>query len=160
VPFSVTIPDDKRNVHLEAELANELPGILNWAIQGAYILYEAGRFHEPACSLEARTDFRKESNPAGLFVEEHCRVDSHGQVSTSELYRLYQKYCGDNGYMALNASNFKKEVLRTFKGVQEIRQRRPDGYCRFYSGISLSTSTPEGEGYTMEEWERMAPVGA
>ncbi len=160
VPFSVTIPEEQRNVNLEEELAEELPGILNWAIQGAYSLYQAGRFHEPACSLEARTDFRRESNPAGLFLEEHCYVDSHGQVGTSQLYRLYQEYCGENGYMPLNAGNFKKEVLRNFKGVQEIRQRGAGGYCRFYSGMSISPSPLEAEGYTIEEWERMAPVGA
>lgn len=160
VPFTVTIPEVQRNVNLEEELADELSGILNWALQGAYSLYQAWRFHEPACSLEARTDFRKESNPAGLFLEEYCHADSHGQVSTSQLYRLYQEYCENNGYMPLNASNFKKEVVRTFKGVQEIRQRGSNGYCRCYSGISFSSSPLRAEGYRFEECERMAPVGA
>src|SRR5262249_40607785 len=42
LPFPVTISEDRRNVHLEDELAAELPGILNWAIAGARSLYQGG----------------------------------------------------------------------------------------------------------------------
>ena len=157
VPFTVTIPDAQRNVNLETELAEELPGILKWAMQGAASLHQAGRFHEPACSVDARMDFRRESNPAGLFLEEHCQADPHGQVICRELYAEYKIFCADNGYLPLNETNFSKEVLRAFKHARKTRTHLPGGYRHIYTGIS---SHPEAEGETLSEWERMAPVGA
>jgi len=158
LPFPVTIPEDRRNVHLEDELAAELPGILNWAIAGAYSLYQAGRFQEPAESIEAREAFKKESNPTAVFLSEHCQADPKGKVSTTRLYQAYKEYCDDNGYRPLNEGNFSKEVLRVFTGATKTRVRLPDGRPSFYTGLSISPLQGAGPALPDSTWK--APQGA
>ena len=45
VPFNVTVKPEDRNPNLEAELLEELPGILNWAIEGCLDWQKIGRAH-------------------------------------------------------------------------------------------------------------------
>jgi phage/plasmid-associated DNA primase len=57
-------------------LKREIAGILNWALEGRRRLYARGRFIEPALSKASIEDYRKDSNPAGLFLrEERRRMD-------------------------------------------------------------------------------------
>jgi putative DNA primase/helicase len=158
LPFPVTIPEDRRNVHVEDELTAELPGILNWAIAGAYSLYQAGRFLEPALSVEARESFKRESNPAAMFLSDHCAAQTDQQVSSRDLYGAYKEYCDHNGYKPLNEQNFSKEVLRVFPRVTKTRVRLPDGRRSFYTGLSISPLQGADPILPDQAWQ--APQGA
>lgn len=141
LPFPISIPPEKQDAQLEQTLAAELPGILNWAIQGAISLNDAGGFKEPHVSIDARMAFQKEANPARQFFEDCCRVDANGQVGTQILYARYKEYVSAGGYRPLNQSHFKKEVL-LLPGVTETRVRVDTGSKpHIYRGI---TSSPEG----------------
>ncbi len=140
--FPITIPPERQNPRLEESLAGELPGILNWAIQGAISLYRKGKFEEPQQSIDARLNYKKESNPAQLFLDQRCELKATAVVGTVALYGEYQDYCSTHGYKALNETNFKKEVLK-LPGVTKDRapntgDHRPHIYC----GIALSDRPP------------------
>ena len=64
LPFPVTIPEEQQNKHLADELKAELPGILNWAIEGSNRLRQQRGFTEPPVSREVKQDYQLESNPA------------------------------------------------------------------------------------------------
>ena len=157
LPFPVTIAEDERNVNLEEELAAELSGILNWAIVGAKSLYTAGRFLEPMVSVEAHQTFRKEMNPAALFLEEHCTADPQGYVLAKGLYQKYAQFCQDYGYKPLNEGNLSKEVPGVFKGVKKTRRYIGKSRPHVYQGITI-TSKVTGQAYV--EPTRQAPQGA
>ena len=88
----MTIAPEKQDPRLEDKLAHEMPGILNWAIQGAISLYRTGKgqFEEPPESINARLDFQKESNPARLFLDECCHLKPNGMIGTLALYDEYK----------------------------------------------------------------------
>ena len=52
IPFTVTIPEAQQNKNLSDELAQELSGILNWAVMGQDRLRVQGRFTHPAVSQD------------------------------------------------------------------------------------------------------------
>lgn len=136
--FPVTIAPEKQDPNLEEKLAREMPGMLNWAIQGEISLYRAGRFEEPDESIDARLDFQKESNPARLFLDECCHLDPDGMTATQALYDEYKIYIVERGYKPLNAGNFQSEVLAV-PGVTKERVRVGGAKPHVYRGITLTS---------------------
>ena len=56
VPFRVSIPESQQDRQLARKLRGELPGILNWALDGLIRLRQQGRFTESQVGLEALKD--------------------------------------------------------------------------------------------------------
>jgi putative DNA primase/helicase len=132
--FLVTIPEEQQNKNLADELKAELPGILNWAIQGAKRLRRQRVFTEPPASREAKSEYRLECNPAQAFLQEHCDEDPRLSVKAADLYSEYDQFCRTHGYKALNAANLGKEVHRSFPRVKRVKlgkdlhEQRPWAY--------------------------------
>ena len=137
LPFPTTIPKDRINRNLKEELAEELSGIFNWAVEGARSLRERGHFIEPESSRKAKEEFKREASSARLFLEETCEPDPQGSIIKKELYAAYKEFCIESGYKPLNANNFAQEIQRVFPEVKEERPRGLNGSrCRTYRGIS------------------------
>jgi putative DNA primase/helicase len=156
LPFPITIPEAKRDIYLENKLALELPGILNWAIQGARSLALRGRFQEPRASVEAREAFRKESNSAALFLDQCCDIVPGKSVSTRTLYSAYKKFCIECGHTPFNEGNFAKEVLK-LPWVEKDRPRGGGPRRNMYLNIAI-TSPPGGSGLAHSGDANQAPL--
>lgn len=139
LPFPISIPPDKQDPDLEERLAAELPGVLNWAVQGAIALHKAGQFEEPQASKEALSSFKEQANPALGFFNECCRLDPKASIGTRTLYRRYKEDMQDRGYKHMNEGNFTKEVL-SLRGVEKGRTLQGGSYVHIYRGISLAVS--------------------
>ena len=141
VPFRIEVSAKVRIMGMDKPewwlKSGELPGIFNWAIAGLYRLRQQGRFTEPALCRQHLEDYRTEVNPARAFLGEACEKNSLGEVSTSDLYAAYKKWCSENGYRPLGERQFGKEVFRRFPGVQKKKLRDGDERTRIYSGILL-----------------------
>ena len=59
---------------LTGRLLGELPGILNWSIEGWERLRDRGRFQQPASSAEAIQELEDLGSPIGAFIRERCTV--------------------------------------------------------------------------------------
>ena len=53
MPFRVSIPESQQDRELARKLRGELPGILNWALDGLIRLRQQGHFTESKVGLEA-----------------------------------------------------------------------------------------------------------
>src|SRR5262249_52009750 len=136
LPFPTTIPKDRINRNLKEELAEELSGIFNWAVEGARSLRTQGHFIEPEGSRLAKEGFKRESNSARLYLEETCAVDAEGSIPKIPLYERYAEWCKARGYKSFNEHNFAEEVRRLFPGVTVGRPRAEDDSRPFaYMGI-------------------------
>src|SRR5215472_12932882 len=93
LPFPTTIPKDRLNRNLKEELAEELSGIFNWAVEGARSLRERGELIELEGSRKAKEEFKREASSARLFLEETCEPDPTGSISKKELYGAYKEFC-------------------------------------------------------------------
>jgi P4 family phage/plasmid primase-like protien len=137
VPFDKSVPIDEQNPELVKELAGEMPGIFNWAYKGLCKLAEAGQFVEPTRCKEAINEYRKDTNPAKIFLEENY-VDGFEfeGVPCGEMYQSYVAWCNQNGYHPLNASNFGKEVKRAFPNTTNAQKTHRGQRIRIYNGLS------------------------
>lgn len=113
VPFEVQIPADERDHHLQQKLLAELPGILNWALQGCTGWLARG-LEAPMQVAAASNQYREEQDRIGTFLEECCEVspeNSGTSTSASDLYGAYRRWCESNGCGRLSQPRFKEKLL-------------------------------------------------
>jgi putative DNA primase/helicase len=88
IPFEVVIPDDEQDKRLPEKLAGELPGILNWAIEGC-LSWQRDGFSEPATVKDATKEYAEEMDQVGQFLDEACEVGPAFTAPATELFRAY-----------------------------------------------------------------------
>jgi len=116
IPFTEQITDEEKDPELHTKIiANELPGVLNWAIEGLNRLLSNKDFSKCSAAEEALAAYKKESNSVALMIEEEGLVDGYDvdtehRLSNKKLYEMYREYCSDSGMRPLNRINFSKEL--------------------------------------------------
>jgi P4 family phage/plasmid primase-like protien len=151
VPFDKCIPADQQDPHLIDELSAELPGIFNWAYRGLLKLLADGQFIEPKRCKIAIADYRRDTNPARVFLEENYTEGfEFDGIPCGEVYQAYVAWCSQNGYHALNASNFGKEVKRTFAGVVKRHIKRGNIQVWMFSGLAVKEGSEAYNGALIE----------
>jgi putative DNA primase/helicase len=111
VPFTVTIPEDQRDLNLTQKLMAELPGILKWAVDGC-LEWQRDGLIPPRIIVDAVGQYREESDTLGRFVAECCEVRKLGQVKSSTLFKRYQEFCEQAGERWLPSKDFPAEMQR------------------------------------------------
>lgn len=96
IPFSVTIPAERRDPQLSEKLAAELPGILSWAVAG-WQMYQQRGFVEPRDVEEATAEYRSSSDHVGNFLDDRCTLNPELTVPTATLYFNYRNWCTEAG---------------------------------------------------------------
>jgi len=121
---------------LTAALIGELPGILNWAIEGWKRLRERGQFIQPDSVEETMQDMEDLSSPVGAFVRERCVVGYGHRIWVDDLYNAWRQWCESEGRSAVTTKQtFGRDLLAAFPGLTCRRNRR---VARFYEGIALA----------------------
>lgn len=126
VPFEFTVPAEKKNPALltAAYWTDELPGILNWALDGLARLREQGRFTRSVKCEAMKNRTRLDSNPARLFLlagYEFTGEDAHA-VRVKELYEEYLTWCKSSGFTKpLTKPKFGREVRSAFPQLPESK---------------------------------------
>ena len=92
IPFTETIPKQERDKKLGAKLLAELPGILNWALDGCLEWQRRG-LDEPTEITKATQGYRDEMDPLAEFLEERCIIAPEAKVKSGALHRAYAIYC-------------------------------------------------------------------
>jgi len=121
VPFEIEIPPERQDKRLLNPKfwreSGELPGVLNWALEGLARLRQQGRFTEPAACRGAVDEYRRDSNPAAAFLTEHTTEKGGVELSSRELYQGYADWCRDCGYRPLSIHAFAKVVRKVHPRV-------------------------------------------
>ena len=127
----------------------EMPGVLNWALEGLRRLRKAGGFTEPQSCADTLRAHREDSNPARRFLLEHYSHDPKLPPDDSpgkqDVYHAYRVWCVHNGHYCLASNAFGKEVMRAFKEVKDGKtSERPRQPRRnVYIGLRPVTPAPD-----------------
>ena len=73
-------------------LCQELPGILNWAIEGC-LLWQAEGLNAPASVAASITAYRSEMDTVAGFIKDECHQDPSLRSSLASLYEQYASWC-------------------------------------------------------------------
>jgi putative DNA primase/helicase len=145
VPFEVSFVD-KEDFELTNKLLTELPGILNWALDGLSRLRKRGRFLDLPESIAAKKRMLYLSDPVRGFVETRCvlRIETARtrpyMVLPDVLYNEYVAHCTDDGIKSPLAKNkFGEALMDCFPAIKNVKRVRADGrQVHVYVGIKLS----------------------
>ncbi|WP_379156124.1 phage/plasmid primase, P4 family [Paenibacillus sp. sgz5001063] len=99
IPFDLEIPDDKQDLGLIEKLEAELPGILNWALDGLERLRENNFiFTDSERSRALLRRYKQEQNPLQVFITEFIDSGSNKEgLFRSEIRKTLKAWCLDNG---------------------------------------------------------------
>jgi putative DNA primase/helicase len=144
IPFTVSFIG-REDRGLEAKLRCELPGILNWILEG-YTMYKNDRLITPSSVEAATQDYKVECNSLLSYITQHCvRVKpNEGEVRTSIVYERYKAFCEEEGLFAYG-NRRAKTVMRS-QGIEVRHSKSGD----FYVGLLLNESLPVQKGLPTE----------
>jgi putative DNA primase/helicase len=131
IPFTVTIPPERRDKDLKAKLREEWPGILAWAICGATQWYANGLV-PPTRVTEATQNYLSEEDAFLLWFDECCAADAYTWERSSDLFRSWKSWAERSGETVGSQKRFS-QALETRGYVAERRRR--DG--RGFTGLRL-----------------------
>ena len=143
LPFTVTIPEDRRDPGILDKLEAEGSGILNWCIEGLRRYQENGcRLAPPAKVVAATARFRSESDVIGRFLAQEMKVDPLGTIARSALYKIYLQWCEDEGERPVSNRTVIKYLRE--RGFGE----RKTGGVMCWTGIRIKSATEAEEDAT------------
>lgn len=160
VPFTVTIPDERQDRTLPAKLAEELSGVLNWALEGMRLWREHGLGTSRAVS-SATSEYRAESDTVGMFLAdavEKTEDPAALDATCANVYEAYVFWSQQGKEFILNKRKFEKRLresgLITGRGSHNVMYwvgiELRDGYKA--SDIASQGRRPAGDdSYTPDE---------
>jgi putative DNA primase/helicase len=139
IPFTVTIPPDERDETLPEKLKAELPGIMQWMIDGCLDWQERG-LAPPQLVTTATAAYLEAEDALAAWIKEAGQRDPNSWEKSSDLFASWAAW-------ATKAGEYVGPMKR-FLGVFETKgftyERRKDG--RGYRGLRLSRYSAS------EEW--------
>jgi len=136
MPFLVSFTGDACDRNRAERLLDELPGIFNWAVEGARRLYRQGHFTECSVCRACVDEHRVASDPFRQFVEEELQFNPDDQIPKETLYRRYRAFCEENGRRARSSIEFGRQMF-ALPGVTESRLGS-GGRARTYRGVRFA----------------------
>jgi putative DNA primase/helicase len=130
----------REDYELEPVLQTELPGILNFALDGLQRLCDNdNRFTYVAAADEAIIQMRDLASPVVAFVREKCELGADKQIDVDVLYAAYKQWAEDNGYEKRSKALFGRDLKAAHPSVRKTRPRgeEPDDRLHVYTGITL-----------------------
>lgn len=94
----------------DGKLAQELPGILNWMLEGYRNLMKDKKFVVTKEQLISLAEYREENSSVDGYMGECVRFDEDAITLVSKLYSDYRDYCMKDGRKYKSAIAFAKEM--------------------------------------------------
>ncbi|MCB8839493.1 phage/plasmid primase, P4 family [Aurantimonas sp. VKM B-3413] len=139
IPFARQVPPEERIPDLDRRIIeSELPGVLNWALEGARKWFDAGhKLNPPNEILAVVNDYREETDVLGMWIEERTKPDINCRVPVQMAWQNYKEYCEEKGISAGSGFIFSRAM--TSRGMERSKSRKNG---RQYQGFRLRWSWP------------------
>lgn len=85
------IPDLDRQI-----IAEELSGVLNWAIEGA-LQWQRDGLRIPTAIKATTAEYQEDTDLIGLWLEECCEADVSARTTIADAFESYRHFCGSQG---------------------------------------------------------------
>ena len=128
IPFSVKIADPIEG--FDEYLAQELPGILNWMLQGC-LSWQSRGLSEPDDVRNATAEYRRDQDHLNAFLEDQCQLGILLKVAKKDFKTTYLKWCEANSINAYSDKTLKQKLVS--HGIKEGHS----GGVKEWRGIGL-----------------------
>ncbi len=154
IPFYRHFSAKERDIDLKSYFAQpeNLTGILNWCLEG-FRLYQEEGLLMPASVVKATEEYRKSSDRLLMFVTQCLKKEIGQELRAQAVYRRYQDWCGENGFKAENASNFRKKMEQNFVYQKRRPRNEKTGSTQMINDVTWSDGEGLQEGLVPEEFD-------
>jgi putative DNA primase/helicase len=132
IPFTITVPPERRDKLLQQKLLAERDGILAWAIQGCLDWQRLGRLDPPQQVLEATEEYFEAEDALGRWLDERCVREANAKSLTAELFNDWKRWADAAGEFIGSQKRFA-DLLIT-RGIEKWRN---SSGVRGFRGIGL-----------------------
>ena len=153
VPCTHEVPEKERDASILNKMLEELPAIVNWAIEGLHRLRENNyNFSEVAAGQEVIANYRKNSDTVYSFLMDEGYIitkDPADKVSKKELLEEYCKYCQREERQPVGKRQFK-ERMKKLTGYEIHKTRFKNILASYCEGLKLNDEfIPVNEGQAL-----------
>lgn len=118
VPFSVTIPAERRDRSLPDKLRAEGPAILRWCIEGALAWQNEG-LNVPPSIVAASAAYFDEEDTVGQFLQDQTHTDPHAITASADLIIAFNFWSDRQGLGTWTQRTLIKELRQ--RGFQDTK---------------------------------------
>ena len=97
----------------------ELPGILNWAIEGC-LEWQKDGLQTPDIVEQQVAEYKSAMDSISQFINEECEVGEGHSYPASKFHQAYRDWCSGAGRKPQSATAFKRS-LEKLKSVYQHR---------------------------------------
>lgn len=140
IPFTITVPPDKRDKQLQNKLLTERNAIFEWGVQGCLAWQRMG-LQPPKSVLDATDEYFESEDALGRWMDERCVRVATAKSLTAELFNDWKQWAEGAGEFIGSQRRFSDLLLT--RGLEKWRNAAG---VRGYVGIGLKE--PPRPGYT------------
>ena len=144
IPFLVQIPPDEQDPSLRGpngKLQSELPGILNWALEGCRSWQKNG-LNPPAAVREATKGYRSDMDVFGSYISDRCVIGHSFTVQAGQIYLDHKDWCDKTGEQEMT-----QKALGIKLGERGFKQGKDAKGRRLWRGVGMKSElSPDCEG--------------
>lgn len=136
IPFNRVFKEEEQDNHLKEKLVEELPVILNLALECLEGVVVKGEFSKTDETEDAKQKWKFECDQVAEFADECCEFGPGLEIESQKIYNYYTAWAEHTGIKkTLNRKNFSTRMVRL--GAQLERTAG----TRMLSGVTLNPKT-------------------
>ena len=127
------------DLSLADQLVPELPGILNWALEGHERLYARGRFLQPEAATGLIRQFEDLASPINAFLRDCCEIGPQFEIRQQVLFDAWKRWCAETGRDRPGTiQTFGRDLHAALPTLVTVQHRDDLGVPkRHYNGLRL-----------------------
>jgi putative DNA primase/helicase len=141
IPFTITVPPERRDKSLQQKLLAERDGILAWAVQGCLDWQRHGRLSPPQRVVDATEEYFEAEDALGRWLDERCLREPNAKSLTAELFNDWKLWAEAAGEFTGSQKRFADLLLT--RGMDKWRNGMG---LRGFQGVGLKY--PPAPSYT------------
>ena len=136
IPFTITVPPEKRDKQLQTKLLAEANGIFSWGVEGCLAWQREG-LRQPQSVLDATDEYFEAEDALGRWLEERCVRQANAKALTAELFSDWKQWAEAAGEFVGSQKRFADLLLT--RGLEKWRNGMG---LRGFQGVGLK-ETPK-----------------
>jgi putative DNA primase/helicase len=135
IPFTITVPPEKRDPLLTEKLLAERDGILAWALEGCLQWKKQG-LKQPQSVAEATEEYFEAEDAMGRWIAERCNQGPEYKALTATLFNDWKQWAELSGEYVGTQRRFSDALL-----TRRLEKWRNSMGVRGYKGLDLKQPT-------------------
>jgi phage/plasmid-associated DNA primase len=125
----------KEDLELGGRLMNEILQIMNWALEGPWLLRQEGFIPQ---ENKSGANLRALATTLHEFIEDQLMIDPEARTFQDQVYTRYKEWCKDNGHAVLTQPIRRASSLEAVKVWGEVSEGHFSG-----SGSGIDSADSE-----------------